>query len=33
MKFEIRVSSFFGGSGFEIAEVGDGLDKDSSSAI
>jgi len=27
MKSEIRVSSFSGGSGFRIAEVGDGLGK------
>ena len=28
MKSEIGVSSFFGGSGFGIAEVGDGSGKD-----
>jgi len=33
MKYEIGVSSFSGGSGFGIAEVGDGSGKDSSSAI
>ena len=33
MKSEIRVSSFSGGSGFGIAEVGDGSGKDSGSAI
>jgi hypothetical protein len=33
MKSKIGVSSFFGGSGFGIAEANDGLGKDSSSAI
>jgi hypothetical protein len=33
MKSKIRVSFFFGGSGFEIAGVGHGLGKSSSSAI
>jgi hypothetical protein len=33
MKSEIGVSSFFGGSGFGIAKVGDGLDKDFGLAI
>jgi len=33
MKSKIGVSSFSGGSGFGIAEVGDRLGKDSGSAI
>jgi hypothetical protein len=33
MKSKIGVSSFFGGSGSEIAEGGDGSGKDSGSAI
>ena len=33
MKSEIGVSSFFGGSGFGIAEIGDGLGKSSGLAI
>jgi len=33
MKSKIEVSSFSGGSGFGIAEVGDGSSKDSGSAM
>ena len=33
MKSKIKVSSFFGGLGFRIAEVGDGFGKDLGSAM
>jgi len=33
IKSEIEVSSFIGGSGFKIAEVGDGFSMNSDSAI